>query len=67
MKKFKDYQIWYRQHAQFSPLWRLTTNLGVIKARTEKEAHSKLCRKTHGFFTSISFVAVESGLDPNFG
>lgn len=65
MKPYLLYHIWRRQMADYggSTPWLLTSH--TLKARTDKEAESKLRRMFAGAgFSCMSLVAVY-GRDPN--
>jgi len=59
---FKNYDVWRRNNSEVQ--WSKTSH--VVKARTDKEAQSKVRRMFDGCgFSSMSLLAMENGLTPN--
>ena len=62
MSAFKEYNIWRHQHSGGD--WQQTSY--SVKARTDKEAQSKMQRMFSGCgFSSMSMIAISSELSPN--
>jgi len=66
MKPFETYTIWkmncFDLSADFTPL----IGFGVVKARSKKEAQSKIDRKMRsGQHEGYAFVPALPGIDPN--
>ncbi len=58
----RDYGVWRRSHSESQ--WSRTSY--DVKARTDKEAESKVRRKFSGCgFSSMALVAVPHGQTPN--
>lgn len=59
---FREYHIWWQRAG--ATQWKQTPH--KLKARTDKEAESKLRKTFAGAgFSGMSLVAVESGENPN--
>lgn len=59
---FKDYHVWWKR--AMATEWKQTIN--HFKARTDKEAESKLGKMfRNAGFSGMSLVAVKSGDNPN--
>ena len=64
--QYKTYYIWKINLFNLSAVWTLLNGWGVIKARTEKEAQSKVDRKmASGRFDGHCFVPALEGENPN--
>lgn len=62
MSAFKDYAIWRQNFG--TAKWIKTSH--TVKARTDKEAQSKMTRMFAGAgFSSMSMIAISSELSPN--
>lgn len=58
---WKTYHIWKRLHTEQS--WTITNR--SVKARTDKEAQSRMQKKFRGFgLAHVSLIAIEEGKNP---
>jgi hypothetical protein len=59
---FKEYDVWKRHNSELQ--WSKTSH--VVKARTDKEAQSRVRRMFDSCgFSSMSLLAMETGQTPN--